>query len=450
MEKRMRIAIYLRLSKEDGPGRAGESGSIRMQRALLEKYVGEHFTYYELQEFMDDGYSGTNLNRPGMTALLAAVRRNEIDCILVKDFSRFSRDYIDLGTYVGQVFPFMKVRFISVNDRFDSIERENGVLDLGVSFQHLLYDLYSKDLSVKVKASLEIKKARGEYVGPNPPFGYGKASEDRHMLCIVEEEAAVVRRIFSMTADGMTSSQIARHFNREGVKTPLGFRQERGKRIPAPKGGQLSWNNTTVCAILRNPVYTGDLVYGKYGRDCVGGKACIRPKEEWKILRDHHEPIIERETFEKIQGRKRGGGRRKTGKRGEERKHPLVGKLICGCCKRTLSYRGKRANPYFYCNNRYTNGQEGCVKEINALLAEEIILFRLQEKGMESKDGQKGKEKRAFRFQNLPFLTYEAADAAVREAMVMEDGEMKILWKEDFTDCQTRPFLSPGLPQPPD
>lgn len=429
MEKRMRIAIYLRLSKEDRPGREGESGSIRMQRALLEKYAQEHFAGYELQEFTDDGYSGTNLARPGITALLAAVRRNEIDCILVKDFSRFSRDYIDLGTYVGQVFPFMQIRFISVNDRFDSQERENGVLDLGVSFQHLLYDLYSKDLSVKVKASLETKRERGLYVGANPPFGYAKAPEEKHMLRIVEEEAEVVRRIFSMTMDGMTSSQIARCFNQEGVTTPLGCKAERGIRTPAPKGGQFIWSNTAVCAILRNPVYTGDLVYGKYGRDCVGGKARIRPKEEWKILQDHHEPIIAREIFEKVQGRRRGSGGRKPGKRA----HPLVGKLICGCCKRILSYRGNRGNPYFYCNNRYTNGREGCIKAMNALFAEEIILYRLQEKCMEAGDGQRKKVSWVSRFQNLPYLTYEAADAAIREAMVMEDGEMRIQWKTDWS-----------------
>ena len=283
----VRIAIYMRLSKEDEKDcRKEESNSIRNQRALAEAYVKDHFKEYKLLEFQDDGYTGTNFDRPGVTALLKEVKDGKIDCIVVKDFSRFSRDYIELGSYIEQIFPFMKVRFISINDRYDSDEREQrgGILD--IRFKHLLYDLYSKDLSVKGKSSLEVKKKQGLYISGNCPFGYEKAAGNRHMLVIAEDEAQVVRKIFDMSASGFTSSQIAK----------------------------VVWENTMICAILRNRVYVGDMIYGRYERLQVGGKNRQKPKDEWKIFMNHHEPIIEREVFEAVQER-RGSSKNVMGER---------------------------------------------------------------------------------------------------------------------------------------
>lgn len=193
--KRYRIAIYIRLSKEDAKGRE-ESNSVTMQRLLLQRYAAEHFSDYELLEFCDDGYTGTNFARPGMQAMLDLVKESKIDCILVKDFSRFARDYIELGSYLEQIFPFMGVRFISVNDGYDSKNYHGSLADIDVNFKNLLYDLYSKDLSQKVRSSLAVKKEQGQYVSGNCPFGYDKDAKDRHRLLIEEDEAEIVRRIF--------------------------------------------------------------------------------------------------------------------------------------------------------------------------------------------------------------------------------------------------------------
>ena len=156
------IAIYMRLSQDDGDFDV-ESNSIINQRLLLRSYVAKHFEDYELLEFQDDGYSGVNLERPGVSEMLGKVKRGEIDCIIVKDLSRFSRDYIETGSYLEQIFPFARVRFIAVNDGYDSADYRGDVAGMSTAFKNLMNDLYCKDISVKVKASLRVKKEKGIY-----------------------------------------------------------------------------------------------------------------------------------------------------------------------------------------------------------------------------------------------------------------------------------------------
>lgn len=376
---RLIAAIYMRLSKED-EFRINESNSIRMQRILLKDYAAVHLKGYRILEFKDDGYSGINFNRPGITALLELVRDSAVDCILVKDFSRFSRDYIELGSYINQILPFMGVRFISVNDSYDSSDGSHKAGDLDISFKNLLYDLYSKDLSVKVKASLTARKEKGEYVSANSPFGYEKASDDRHMLLIEEDEARVVRRIFQMREAGRTSNQIAKILNEEGIKTPIQFKIEKGKTYRAAKGGQFMWSGSVVCRILQNDIYIGDIVYGKYEKDCVGGKNRLKPREEWKFFRNHHAPIIDRDIFLQIQ---QGCGKKK-GERSAV-SHPLTGKLLCGCCKRSLRFRSGM-NPYFICTSTYVCRGKDCVRKVNAMLLEEYVMCRIQNRVLELMD----------------------------------------------------------------
>ncbi len=366
-----RIALYMRLSREDAKD-GGESGSIRTQRMLLRRYVEAHFCDYEELEFCDDGYSGTNFNRPGVMQLLSLVREMAVDCIVVKDFSRFSRDYIDLGDYIQQIFPFMGVRFISVNDGFDSGDGKQTAPELDLYFKSLLYDLYSKDLSVKVRTSLAARKKRGQYVSANCPFGYKKDPDDRHALMVREEEAAVVRRIFQMTLKGHTSFSIARQFNEEGVKTPAMFRRERGETGRQPKKGGFIWYPAVICRILRSEVYVGDLVYGKTVKESVGGKNRPKPRSEWGRYRNHHEPIIDRRTFDLVQE-----GRGTAKGRSEEKTHPLTGYAVCGGCGHNLQlHRGSA--PYFFCPCRPVSPREECVRKMDAASLEQYVLFRMQ------------------------------------------------------------------------
>lgn len=418
---RYRIAIYMRLSKEDDQNKE-ESNSISMQRILLKKYVAESFSNYELMEFADDGYTGTNFNRPGMQSLLKMVRNFELDCIVVKDFSRFARDYIELGSYLEQIFPFMGVRFISVNDHYDSKADKGSMADLDINFRNLLYDLYSKDLSQKVRASLAVKKAKGEYISAGCPFGYGKAPDDRHMLLIEKAEAEIVQRIFRLTLQGCTSVQIARQFNEEKVKTPVEFKLERGETTRAPKGGIFLWTPSMICQILRNRIYVGDIVYGKYEKDFVGGKNHIKPRKEWSICYNHHEPIIKREVFEQVEA-KRGKKQNAQG----QKSHPFVGKAVCGCCKRNLRYRHGQ-NPYFCCHQRYFNAMEGCVEKVNAAYLEEYVLFMIQQKRLKDGEIEPLAPKSAKLLKNL-------SERYIENIIIYDERNIKIQWRSDTKEA---------------
>lgn len=387
--QKFQIAVYMRLSKEDDKnkeseipsghtsmpcGNKEESNSIIMQRMLLHRYVEEHFTDYELHEFCDDGYTGTNFERPGMQDMLEQVRNGGIDCIIVKDFSRFARDYIELGSYLEQIFPFLGVRFISVNDNYDSKDYQGSIADIDVNFKNLLYDLYSKDLSGKVRSSLAVRKEQGQYISANTPFGYEKDPKDRHALLIAEDEAEVVKRIFALTVEGYTSIGIARLFNETHIKTPIEFKIEKGKTSRIPKGDRFLWNSSTICQILRNEIYIGNIVQKKYEKDFVGGKNHIKPREEWLTGCNHHEPIIDKELFDEVQ---KGRGKKRNPQHNPS--HPLTGKLICGCCKKNLRYR-TCLNPYFTCHNRYSNTMEHCVDKVNTMFLEQYVLFMFQDK----------------------------------------------------------------------
>ena len=371
--KKYQIAIYIRLSKEDAKCKE-ESNSITMQRILLRKFVAESFSDYDLLEFCDDGYTGTNFERPGVQNMLKLVRDSKINCIIVKDFSRFARDYIELGSYLEQIFPFMGVRFISVNDNYDSENYQGSIANIDVNFRNLLYDLYSKDLSQKVRASLAVRKEKGQYVSGNSPFGYEKDPEDRHALLLAEDEAEVVRRIFSLTAEGYTSVEIARLFNETQVKTPIEYKIEKGKIRREPKGERFLWSSSMICQILRNEIYIGNIVQKKYTKDFVGGKNHLNPREDWLITYNHHEPIIDKEVFRKVQ---EGRGLKRTPQYNPT--HPLIGKLVCGCCKKNLRYR-RGLNPYFNCHNRYSNMLENCVDNVNGMFMEQYVLFMMQDK----------------------------------------------------------------------
>lgn len=374
------IAIYMRLSQDDGDFGA-ESNSIVNQRHMLRSYVAKHFENYELLEFQDDGYTGTNFNRPGISKLLEKVRSGKIDCIVVKDLSRFSRDYIEIGTYLEQIFPFSGVRFIAINDGYDSDRHKGDVAGLDTSFKNLLNDLYCKDISAKVKSALIIKKEKGIYANGSCTFGYRKDQTDRHKLLVVEEEAAIVRRIFQMTLEGVSSHKIAQRFNAEGVKTPIEYKMARGVTSMTPKAGHFEWSASTICQMLRNATYAGDIVYDKYETPEVSGKARLKPRSEWKIFKNHHEAIIDRETFEYIQQSR---GTKRTVK---HQRHPLIGKMECGCCHKSLKIERKK-NPYFFCGNRYVTRFEGCVSQVNVQFLEQYLLFQLQEETERQADMQ--------------------------------------------------------------
>ena len=381
------VAMYLRLSLEDGQNaEAGESNSISSQRSLIRSFIGQdaELKEYEIKEFCDDGWSGTSMERPGMNQLLAEVRKNRIQCIIVKDMSRFSRDYIEMGTYLDQIFPFMGVRFIALGDHYDSREHGGTTIGIDTAFQTLLYDLYSKDISVKIKASFENKCAKGEYIFGRPPFGYKKSPEKRNTVIVEESEAEVVRHIFSLAGQGKGSTEIAAQLRTEGIPTIMQMRRPDKKK---EDGKVHAWSSQAVRNILNNRFYLGEMAYGKSMRKSVGSRKGIAvPKEEWKVIPDHHEALATPEVFAQVSRFRPDISIKKKQAAAQKReKNPLTGKLYCGGCGYAMVYkplRGKNKCRRFECHKHTLLKIPECCTFFGAAVLEELVLTRINKELM--------------------------------------------------------------------
>ena len=297
------VSLYIRLSSEDEI--EGESNSVKNQRDLLTEFVSKHpeLSGCRLVEHCDDGYSGVNFNRPGVNKMLEKVRKGEIHCIVVKDFSRFGRSYIEVGDYLEQVFPFLDVRFISVNDNYDSDNKSGTIGDIEVALRTLIYDLYSKDLSQKVKSGRLAKIKRGEFTSSYAPYGYKKSEENKHKLVIDEDAAKVVRYIFELAASGKKVTEIARVLNAEKIPSPNEYKAltNSGRNWAWASTTGTLWEGHSLSKFFRDERYIGSTVGGKTERITVGNpKVRFVDRDEWIVVPNTHEPIISKELFDKV------------------------------------------------------------------------------------------------------------------------------------------------------
>ena len=224
-QKSYKACVYARLSQEDGD--KAESDSITSQKALIREYISYHPEIKIVSEKSDDGYSGVNFERPAFQEMMEEIRAGKINCVVVKDLSRFGRNYIEAGNYIEKVFPFLGVRFIAVNDDYDSSERRHSD-SLIVPFKNLINDAYCKDISGKIRTQLEIKRKKGQYTGPNAVYGYRKDEEDHNHLVPDPFASEVVREIFQWKLKGMSVGSIAKKLNAEGVLCPMEYKQSKG------------------------------------------------------------------------------------------------------------------------------------------------------------------------------------------------------------------------------
>ncbi|MBQ8167632.1 MAG: recombinase family protein [Lachnospiraceae bacterium] len=362
-------ASYIRLSLEDeevARGIQDESGSIASQRICIDEYVRSHPNVpKELTEFVDDGYSGTSMERPAMQKLLQLVTMGRVRTIIVRDLSRFARNYLEAGHYLEFVFPSYDVRIISINDNYDSDDYDQDGKGFEIAIRNLLNDWYSKDISRKIKSAVDMKKLRGEYVYGTAPYGY-KKGEKKNTIVIDPEAAEVVHRIFACAVKGMTITEIAKMLNEEKVTTPSVY-------LACVRGKYKTyeyWTFESVRNILINRIYTGDTVPFKSHVVRVGSnRVKMIPEEEQIVIPDTHEGIISREMF--YQARLV----IKTNKKGKKNtnKNPLSGYLVCGCCGHKLT-KGRTTNKNWLCaTQRYTE-EMGC-KSIR--LNEEMMRSKL-------------------------------------------------------------------------
>ena len=295
-------ALYIRLSREDGDRE--ESNSIASQRELLTEFVDTQTDMTAPRLYTDDGCTGTDFDRPDFQRMLVDLRAGLVNCVIVKDLSRFGRNYVGVGEYLEHVFPLLNVRFISVSDNVDSYLDPRSVNNLVVPFKNILNDEYARDISNKVRASLDLKRRQGKFIGSFASYGYRKDPDDHSRLLIDEAAAAVVRDIFNWFIGGTSVLGIAKRLNEQGVPNPSAYKRQQGMNYQHPASDKLDglWPDSSVRRILRNPLYTGTMVQGKNRMKSY--KLHISeavPKEEWITVEQTHEAIIPQELFDQAQ-----------------------------------------------------------------------------------------------------------------------------------------------------
>lgn len=383
MENNYVIAKYLRISVEDSDTQKSNktvSNSIKNQRHLIEDFIGSmpEFAGAEILEFCDDGWSGKNFDRPAFKTMLERVKCGAVNCIIVKDLSRFGRDYLTVGSYISRVFPFLGVRFIAINDGLDSAHTVD-VDSLDTVFKTLLYDFYSRDLSCKVRSAKQCKAKRGDFLAPFAPYGYRKTKENKNQLQADPESAKVVHWIFQMAADGVRPVQIARALNAEQILTPMMYKRGTGcSRSEWPCVNRDNfWTESTVIKILRDERYLGSTIYGKRTRDQVGKNHVVNvQRSDWIVVENTHQAIVSKEEFElaKAQLQKR----LEHNKTVSDRKHTMLYKKVrCGACGHIMK-RVNAKQPYYICSTPRFTDAYFCIKErILESDLEKIVLTEL-------------------------------------------------------------------------
>ena len=359
--KQKTLALYIRLSKEDADvgvsSEKEESNSITNQRMLLYEYLKSHpeFQDYRIIEKCDDGYSGKKFDRPQFIDLMDLVRQQEINCIIVKDFSRFGRDYIEIGDYLEQLFPFLGVRFIAVNDRYDSQEGGKQTAGLEVAFKNFIYDFYSRDTSKKIRNVRNKMAKEGQFASANAPYGYLKSPEDKHKLVIDEEAAAVVREIFRLRLSGFSGNKIAAILNERKVPSPAQYALNHKRGMDWRRVNQkTAWDPTKVIAILKDERYAGNMVSLRRMLNGIYGADTPVEKDEWIRVENTHEAIISYEDFIKTQATFL------VYRKSQPKVIQKYNAFTCAHCGRKLSYSEDRKK--LICRYGETNPMAACYK----------------------------------------------------------------------------------------
>ncbi|MBD5526563.1 MAG: recombinase family protein [Lachnospiraceae bacterium] len=385
-----RTATYARLSVDSA---VSESDSITSQQMLMRDYIKGRDEFFLVREYKDDGISGTRFDRQAFDSLLGEVRKGNINCIIVKDFSRFGRDHIEVGNYLEKVFPFLGVRFISVNDGYDSFDRDSADKKLAVILKNLVNEYIAKDTSVKVASSYVTKQENGEYDGGRAPYGYAFADERKTRFVVDERPAGVIKDIFTWTMQGDSTLAIVKRLTEKNINPPKAyqdtgefFRQEKERRY---------WNEFTVATILQNMAYAGHMALHKWKESKADGISPYRLDEtEWKITRNTHEAIIAEHDFSLVQEILRARKERYKSLNAKDEnvirpENLLKGKVFCGDCHVPASRMGAnyqrrigKVRIYRYrCRTYREKGEKECSsksiseKDLEKIVYQAVMVF---------------------------------------------------------------------------
>lgn len=353
------VGIYCRLSRDDNNGNL-ESMSIANQRQVLMDYVNERG--WNLEEcYVDDGYTGTNFNRPDFKRMIHDAEIGRINCIVTKDLSRLGRNYVEAGYYTEEYFIEHDIRFIAVNDGIDTIKDDNDI----AAFHHVLNEIYPKQVSKKVRQVKKKSAEQGKFMGSQAPYGYMKSPEDKHILIIDEEAAFVVRRLFNDFANGDSARMIADRLNREGISTPRFYHYEKeGKTNPLSEQKNV-WGSATITQLLKNQAYIGNMVQGK--RQVVSFKTkkmrTVSP-ENWIVVENTHEPLVEKELWNRVQEKFNRHHHTVVRRTKNDMIGLYSGLIKCADCGTPLAYMRKQLKScekgVYRCSKYNNNGSKAC------------------------------------------------------------------------------------------
>ena len=372
--------LYLRLSRDDGDKE--ESNSITGQRELLRDYISQRPEFREYAVRVDDGFSGSTFERPSFQKMIEDVKAGRTDCIIVKDLSRFGRNYLDAGEYIEKIFPFLGVRFIAVNDNYDSLGDKKASDDLIIPFKNLINEAYCRDISVKIRSQLEIKRKNGQFLGSFAAFGYLKDEQNKNKLVVDQYAADIVRDIFKWKLEGVSPQDIADALNKLGVLSPMEYKRSLGMRFTTSfkTNAKATWSAGTVIRILKNPIYTGVLVQGKETTPSYKvHKRITKDESEWVVIEGNHEAIISKIDFDSVQKVLKCDTRRSPGGKAVGL---FSGMIFCGDCGASMVRKtvpaGEKKYVYYVCS-AHKQDKSCSPHRMRDTVLEEIVLDSLKQ-----------------------------------------------------------------------
>lgn len=375
-EKQLNTALYIRLSREDGD--KTESLSISNQRLLLTEYLDKQDDLRLYDTYIDDGYTGTNFNRPEFQRMIEDIEDKNVQCVVVKDLSRLGRNMPKVSEFINEYFPSKKVRFIAINDLVDKQYYDVDTSeDMMIDVKNLFNGFYPKDISKKVRSTFRTKQSKGQFIGAFASYGYCKAKDDHNKLVIDEYAANVVKRIFAMYISGMGQNTIAKVLNEEGEPCPSEYKKQSGLNYHNSNRLETTsyWTYSTIRKILQNEIYIGNMVQNKSFRQVCKKNAISLPKDKWIIVENTHEPIIDKDTWNKVQNLLT-RNTRQTGL--TQNIHIFAGFLKCGDCGRAMAKITRKGVTTFNCGSYNRYGNKFCsIHSIKETELEGIVLSDL-------------------------------------------------------------------------
>ena len=363
------VAVYLRLSSDDGDKE--ESNSITNQKELINFYLKKEKDFKIKDYYIDDGFTGTDFERPDFKRLLVDMKNGKINTIVVKDLSRLGRNYIEVGNYLEEIFPLYNIRFIAVNDNIDSYKDPKSINNVIVPFKNLMNDEYARDISNKVRSVLDTKKNKGEFIGSIAPYGYLRNPRDIHKFIIDKNASKIVKKIFRMILNGKSKDEVIDELNRLGILPPRLYQMQNKEYKFKVTEQMKKWDKRKIDTILNNKAYTGVLIQSKIRRISHKVHKIIRNTEDdYIVIDNHHEAIITKEEFEQVQNIIY----KRDIRVNKENKYDIfAGHLKCNDCGNTLTIKKSKNYQYYYCTSFLK--EKNCTNHaINKKKLEEIVL----------------------------------------------------------------------------